>query len=752
MIETERYTCAVELPQSWDLRTEKTWIMGWFLAKHGAIYTDIRAWLDGDLYLGLLGMPRPEIETPHRGYTGLPHAGFLFLLDPKPGARELRLEVLGPDGNWEEIFRTAVTVAPPATGSPLPPPPPALNRFWVPESIYKVLRASNDPHLLPDRTSVDALTLAAAARPLDTLPNPPFFGALEEPDGVTHTQYNKLLVRGWLIHLEKPVKRVYATTHPMEENTIPYGQYRPDAEGFHPGHFTKGHCQFRGQVDIRADATNPICVKIFAELEDGSRHLVFARRFLQSTCAEKEEFYPPYSLRRFVRTVTALRTGWQRHGVPLPASMEFWLMVWRALRGYQREAFSPAQLARMEATRAGLRETAPATAQAQPLHALLITHNCNFEGAPLFLLEYASWLRREASATLTILSGQDGPLRATFEALGARVILIDEKAIFDAKHAGEYQRALRTIHAQIDWRDIAVVYANTAVCFWGVHLARLAGKPSLLQIHESASIKRFFDRLLVWKMHLQVYDAFRTANRVLFLAEATYRYYANLGEHRNFRIIPGWIDLTAIDAFRATHTRAELRRRHGFGEDDLVIANIGTVCERKGQHIFIRALEHFTGSFPHYGKRARFVLVGGRPGLFQDKLIEQIERFGLTERVTIVNETRDVYAYYLMADLFVCTSFEESFPRVILEAMAFGTPIVSTDVHGIPEIVQHGREAWLTPPGDPIAFSRMMKHACDELAAGRSPVAAAEAKVRQHFAARVVQPRHAAELLATAKR
>jgi glycosyltransferase involved in cell wall biosynthesis len=749
VIETDRYTCSVELPQDWNLRAEKTWVMGWFLAKDGAIYTDIRGWLDGELYLGLLGMPRPDIEKDRRGYTGLPHAGFLFLLEPRTGGREFRIEALGPEGTWVQIFHTAVTVAPPASGSPAHKAP-QLDRFWIPESLYKVLKVSGDPRLIPDRDAIEDLALAASARPLDTLPNPPFFGALEEPDGVTHTQYNKMVLRGWLIHLEQPIRRVYATTHPMEENSLPYGQYREDAVGFHSGHFTKGHCQFRGQVDIRADAHNPICVKIFAELENGERHLAFARRFLQSTCAEKEEHYPVFSNRMFWRALSGLRAAWRRHGVALPAASEFWMMAWRAFRGYGREAPSRAQLQRMEISRAALHQAAPARPAGRSLHVLLITHNFNFEGAPLFLLEYATWLVQETGARLTVLSGQDGPLCALFEELGAIVQLIDEKPIFDAETSGAYQQALAALQATIDWKGIDVVYANTAVCFWGVHLARRAGRPSVLQIHESASIKRFFDHLLVWKMHLQVRDAFRTATRVVFLAEATHAYYADLGEHGNFRIIPGWIDLAAIDRFRAQNTRASLRARHGIRDDELVIANIGTVCERKGQHIFVRALEHFAGSFPHYGKRARFLLVGGRPGLFQDKLVEQIELFGLSDRVTIINETREVYDYYALADLFVCTSFEESFPRVILEAMAFGLPIVTTDVHGIPEIVRHGSEAWLTPPGDPIAFSRLMKHCLDEEAAGRSLAPAAAAKVRRDFAAGVVQPRHASELFAVA--
>ena len=54
-------------------------------------------------------------------------------------------------------------------------------------------------------------------------------------------------------------------------------------------------------------------------------------------------------------------------------------------------------------------------------------------------------------------------------------------------------------------------------------------------------------------------------------------------------------------------------------------------------------------------------------------------KFGMnTDEVVIVPETPDIYDFYRLADILVCTSFEESFPRVLLEAMVFGTRIVST--------------------------------------------------------------------------
>jgi len=737
--------CAIELPQSWDFAPGKHWILGWYFGDDGAVVTDIRCWVGEDLFLGLVGLPRPEIEQRERRAVGLPHPGFLFQIEPRPGATLLRLEVLGGDHRWRELERRAITVSgDPATAGP---PAPAVAAEVVPELLYTLLKRCKYEPGFDLAAGAAALALEAFGRPLDTLPNPPFFGALEEPGPVLHTQYHKGVLRGWLIHLEQPVRRVFATAHPMEECELPYGQFRPDAQAFHPGHFTEGRCQFRGQVDVRAGAANPVSVKVFAELADGSVHLVFARRMHQSTCDEKERHFPALDLRTFGRCVQALRTACRRQGVVLPRARAFWTMVGRAFSSYRREAPTARQLARIEAGRTGV-PPPPATGPRAPgRHVLLVSHNLNYEGAPFFLLEFARWLAREAGVKLTVATGQDGPLRDLFEECGAAVHVVDEQRIYDCTGRRDYGRVLRALVRDPALAGVDAVYANTAVCFWGVHLAQRLGVPAVLQIHESASIKRFFDQSLPWAMHKQVRDAFRSASRVVFLAAATRHYYEDLSANGNFRLLPSWIDLAQIEHFRAANSRAALRQRHGFAPDDLVIANIGTVCERKGQHVFVRALEHFAHRFPEYGRRARFLLVGGRPGAFQDNLEAQLTTFGLRDRVTIVNETRAAYDYYGLADLFVCTSFEESFPRVILEAMAFELPIVSTDVHGIPEIVTHGREAWLTPPGDPVAFSLLMKHALDEIAASRGLAPAALARVRTAFDLRTAIQRHAAELI-----
>ena len=59
--------------------------------------------------------------------------------------------------------------------------------------------------------------------------------------------------------------------------------------------------------------------------------------------------------------------------------------------------------------------------------------------------------------------------------------------------------------------------------------------------------------------------------------------------------------------------------------------------------------------------------------------------------------------------MFCLSSVNEGLPLVIMEAMAAGLPIISTNVGGIPEVVSE--TAWLCPPGDADALAGAMLHA-----------------------------------------
>ena len=233
---------------------------------------------------------------------------------------------------------------------------------------------------------------------------------------------------------------------------------------------------------------------------------------------------------------------------------------------------------------------------------------------------------------------------------------------------------------------------------------------------------------------------------MVFTAKATRGIFEELNVNDNFRTLASWIDLERIERFAAQHDKAALRRKHGLNPDAVLVVNIGSVCERKGQHVYVRAIDQFRKEHAarYTGKKpVDFLIVGGRAGIYLESLQQDLELLGLRETVRIIDETPDIYDFYRLADVLVCTSFEESFPRVLLEAMAFRIPIVSTDVNGIPEMLVANDEAYLVPAGDPFKLVEALRKVLDDHFAGQTQMTAlAYAHAAREFHKDRALPRH----------
>jgi glycosyltransferase involved in cell wall biosynthesis len=78
---------------------------------------------------------------------------------------------------------------------------------------------------------------------------------------------------------------------------------------------------------------------------------------------------------------------------------------------------------------------------------------------------------------------------------------------------------------------------------------------------------------------------------------------------------------------------------------------------------------------------------------------------GIAERVRFLGMVEDVPRFLDDLDVFVLPSLREGLPMTILEAMAMGVPVVATGIAGVPEVVRHGENGLLVPPGDPTALA-----------------------------------------------
>ncbi len=106
---------------------------------------------------------------------------------------------------------------------------------------------------------------------------------------------------------------------------------------------------------------------------------------------------------------------------------------------------------------------------------------------------------------------------------------------------------------------------------------------------------------------------------------------------------------------------------------------------------------------------ARFCLLGKYETAMQDALekdfVEGFIKEGIIERF---EETHDVRPYYAECSVYVLPSYREGTPRTVLEAMATGRPVITTDAVGCRETVVDGENGFLVPVGDSAALAEKM--------------------------------------------
>jgi len=130
-----------------------------------------------------------------------------------------------------------------------------------------------------------------------------------------------------------------------------------------------------------------------------------------------------------------------------------------------------------------------------------------------------------------------------------------------------------------------------------------------------------------------------------------------------------------------------------------LIVSIGRLSVEKDQLTLVEAMARLPA-----GQNARLVLVGDGP--LRGAIEQTVARLGLGGRVTLAGFERDPFSWLLRAELAVCCSRFEGLGNAIIEALACGTPVVSTDCpFGPREILDGGKFGGLVKVGDPTALA-----------------------------------------------
>ena len=191
-------------------------------------------------------------------------------------------------------------------------------------------------------------------------------------------------------------------------------------------------------------------------------------------------------------------------------------------------------------------------------------------------------------------------------------------------------------------------------------------------------------------------------------------------------VVPNGIDMAGYDQ---VERRAAARSELGIEEGEFLWLGVSNLRPIKDVPGMIRGFAAAHRVHP----RSRLRLAGaGEP----DPAIEgALEEAALDPGVLeLLGERRDVPRLLDAADALVLSSRHEGLPNVVLEALTAGKPVVSTDVGGVRELVEHGVSGYVVPARDPRALGQAMRRLMDLDPAARQAMGrAGQDRVRQRF-------------------
>lgn len=263
--------------------------------------------------------------------------------------------------------------------------------------------------------------------------------------------------------------------------------------------------------------------------------------------------------------------------------------------------------------------------------------------------------------------------------------------VLDRRHAYQAHKFL-PLRRLIRERNVRLIHAHKIGSnFWGSVVGRWSGTPVISHFHAHHAKGGSLPSLMAARIVGQV------SRRVISISEYEKR---RLIDEEG--IPPGKIVTiyNGIDLGRYhPGPNPQLRRELGIGDDVPVVGIVAAFRPQKNHELFLRAARHV---LERHGEVV-FLLVGD--GVKRAESEAFAEELGITSNCRFLGLRRDVPDVIGAMDVGVLSSHWEGLPLAMLEYMASGKAVVSTDVSGMGEVVEQGVNGLLTPPDNSEALA-----------------------------------------------
>jgi glycosyltransferase involved in cell wall biosynthesis len=331
-----------------------------------------------------------------------------------------------------------------------------------------------------------------------------------------------------------------------------------------------------------------------------------------------------------------------------------------------------------------------------------LLHSLKVGGAEVLAARLARQLARDCRFLFVCLD-ELGTLGAELRGEGFHVEVLQRKPGLDWRCAWRLARFLR--REQVD-----VLHAHQYTPFFYAVMARLmCRRPAILFTEHGRHFPDYprRKRIIFNRLMLQRRDRVVGVGKAVADALVT-----NEGiRAERVAVIYNGMDTSLFRP--GLHDRDTLRRELGVGSGDFVIMQVARLDYLKDHATAVRTIQRLVADFP----ASRLLLIGEGPE--HDKIAALVEQHRLADHVRFLGLRGDVARLLHAADVFLLTSISEGIPLTLIEAMATGMPVVSTNVGGVPEVVEDGVTGYLAPAADDAALAEHLRRlAQDTLSRG----------------------------------
>jgi glycosyltransferase involved in cell wall biosynthesis len=220
----------------------------------------------------------------------------------------------------------------------------------------------------------------------------------------------------------------------------------------------------------------------------------------------------------------------------------------------------------------------------------------------------------------------------------------------------------------------------------------------------------------------------RNADRYIAVAHSHKRYLMEVEGLDGDRmvVIHNGVD---IARYHPGHSNDALKSELGINSGERVVTTVASLNAYKGIDVLLKAAKGIIEEI----KDVRFLIAGAGPE--KDNLLRLATHLGVADKVTFAGVRRDIDDILRLSDLFVLPSRPgpETFPNVVLEAMASGLPVVATDVGSVAELVNEAATGYLVPHDDAAALQQRIRDMLIDLNKAASFGARGRAVVEKNF-------------------